>query len=131
MPHSSWWCVSYDLNAETMLRRWQFLTFMCDVLIGNAAVFDYASGGPCFGAADLVIGQGTAAVMGGFAGPDMEDTSINAGSLRSGRSSLGGSYEFVNGWPVRGDFQLVQLEVYCNAAIKDFESSSGPSWWPF
>ena len=84
---------------------------------GNAAVFDYATGGPCFGAADLVIGEPKAAVMGGFAGPDMMDSSVNAGSLKGGRSTVGGSYDFVNGWPVRGKFELVQLEVYCNAAI--------------
>ena len=35
---------------------------------GNAAVFDYATGGPCFGSADLMIGSPQAAVMGGFAG---------------------------------------------------------------
>jgi len=97
---------------------------------GNAAVFDYATGGPCFGAADLVIGEPKAAIMGGFAGPDMMDTSIGAGSLRSGRSAVGGSYGFTKGWPVRGEFQLVQLEVYCNAAI-NVASSSTPSWWPF
>ena len=97
---------------------------------GNAAVFDYATGGPCFGAADLVIGEPKAAIMGGFAGPDMMDTSIGAGSLRSGRSAVGGSYGFAKDWPVRGEFQLVQLEVYCNAAI-NVARSSGPSWWPF
>lgn len=100
--------------------------------IGNAAIFDYATGGPCFGAADLVIGEPKAAVMGGFAGPDMMDTSANAGSLREGRSSIGGSYDPIKGWPARGGFQLVQLEVYCNAAISDYSSGgSGPSWWPF
>ena len=61
----------------------------------------------------------------------MMDTSIGAGSLRSGRSSVGGSYAFTKGWPVRGEFQLVQLEVYCNAAINVASSTSGPSWWPF
>ena len=35
---------------------------------GNAAIFDYATGGPWFGSADLLIGSPQAAVMGGFAG---------------------------------------------------------------
>ena len=101
---------------------------------GNAAVFDYATGGPCFGAADLVIGEPKAAVMGGFAGPDVMDTSFNAGNLKEGRCSVGGSYQLVGktGFPVRGNFQLVQLEVYCNAAIADSPTGSGaPGWWPF
>ena len=32
--------------------------------------FDYARGGPQFGAADLIIGAPLSPVMGGFAGPD-------------------------------------------------------------
>jgi len=99
---------------------------------GNAAIFDYATGGPNFGSADLVFGAPQAAVMGGFAGPDMEDTSINAGNLKSGSSSPGGAYEDVSGWPMRGDFQLAEIEVYCNANIKAAGTTSGtPSWWPF
>lgn len=35
---------------------------------GNAAVFDYATAGPNFGASDLQIGPPKAAVLGGFAG---------------------------------------------------------------
>jgi hypothetical protein len=101
----------------------------CPVLSGgNAAVFDYASGGPCFGAADLQIGSPLAAVMGGFAGPDMEDTRVNAGSLKQGRSSAGGAFD-VSGWPVRGEFQLAEVECYCNAEI--VPSSGGASWWRF
>ena len=72
--------------------------------------------------------------MGGFAGPDMEDTSINAGNLREGRCSGFMSYELPGnqGFPVRGTFQLCQLEVYCNAQFKDASSSSrGQTWWPF
>jgi hypothetical protein len=73
--------------------------------------------------------------MGGFAGPDAMDTSSNAGNLREGRCSVGGSYQSVGktAWPVRGKFQLVQLEVYCNAAIADSSStgSGAPGWWPF
>jgi hypothetical protein len=105
---------------------------------GNAAIFDYATGGPFFGASDLIFGEPQAAVMGGFAGPSMEDAGINAGNLKRGRSSLGFSYQLpVDGkWPVRGEFQLVQLEVYCNSAtISDAYSSTttsaSPSWWPF
>jgi hypothetical protein len=100
-------------------------------LVGNAAIFDYATGGPCFGAADLIIGEPKAAVMGGFAGPDSMDISSSAGSLKEGKCSIGGTYDVVGNWPVRGSFQLVQLEVYCNAAIAADSSSEGPSWWPF
>lgn len=47
----------------------------CPVLSGgNAAIFDFATGGPQFGSSDLIIGPKQAAVMGGFAGPDAEDT---------------------------------------------------------
>ena len=99
-------------------------------LLGNAAIFDYATGGPCFGASDLIIGPPKAAVMGGFTGPDMQDTSMIAGNLREGRcNAFGGSYE-LNGkkyfWPIRGSFQLVQLEAYCNTAI--IQSSSRRMW---
>lgn len=114
-----------------------FLWFMkgnqpvkCPVLSGgNAAVFDYAAGGPCFGAADLQLGAPQAAVMGGFAGPDSEDTSTNAGSLKQGSSSVGGAYESRSGFPARGKFQVAEVEVYCNADI--IPSSSNGSWWPF
>ena len=113
-----------------------FISDFCLVYVyftGNAAVFDYATGGPCFGAADLIIGEPKAAIMGGFAGPDVMDTSVNAGSLKEGRCSVGGTYNVdrATSWPVRGNFQLVQLEVYCNANVADISSGSGPSWWPF
>jgi hypothetical protein len=101
---------------------------------GNAAIFDYATGGPCFGASDLIIGEPKAAVMGGFAGPDMEDTSINAGNLKNGKCSGFTTYELTGrrDFPVRGTFQLCQLEVYCNAQFKDSSASSaGTSWWSF
>lgn len=105
----------------------------CPVLSGgNAAIFDYATGGPNFGAADLVIGSPQAAVLGGFAGPDMEDTSITAGNLREGSSSAGGAYDVPNGWPVRGKFGAVEIEVYCNGNIKPSGGSGGGfSLWPF
>lgn len=104
----------------------------CPVLAGgNAAVFDYATGGPAFGAADLSIGSPKAAVMGGFAGPDMEDTAINAGNLKEGSSSIGGAYEVVKGWPVGGKFALTELEVYVNADIAKPSKNGGGGWWPF
>ena len=79
---------------------------------GNCAVFDYATSGPCFGAADLLIGPPRAAVLGGFAGPDPEDLSTSAGSLRQCQSSVGSTYEFHPSWPVRGATRLVDVEVY-------------------
>ena len=91
----------------------------CPVLPGgNAAVFDFATGGPQFGASDLIIGSPQAAVMGGFAGPDMQDTKKNAGNLRQGISVLGGAYQRTPGWLVGGKFSLAQVEVYCNANIQ-------------
>jgi hypothetical protein len=107
----------------------QFNSHALSPISGNAAVFDYATGGPCFGAADLSIGSPKAAVMGGFAGPDMMDSTINAGNLKEGFSSLGGAYDFVKGWPVGGKFQLAELEVYCNINVKKDAPSS--EWWPF
>jgi TLD len=116
----------------------------CPILTGgNAALFDYATGGPCFGASDFILGAPRAAVMGGFAGPDLMDTRINAGNLQVGNSNLGGAYQKDQKWPVRGSFQVVQVEVYCNADIvaeeeerqrrrKSKGSGSGSSnWWPF
>ncbi|CAB9513760.1 TLD [Seminavis robusta] len=79
----------------------------------NAGVYDYATGGPNFGAEDLVLGAPQAAIMGGFAGPDMENVSANAGNLKQGRCSFSGAYDFSNQWPIRGRFQLVEVEVYC------------------
>eukprot|EP00553_Chaetoceros_curvisetus_P009252 CAMPEP_0204615172 /NCGR_PEP_ID=MMETSP0717-20131115/2731_1 /ASSEMBLY_ACC=CAM_ASM_000666 /TAXON_ID=230516 /ORGANISM="Chaetoceros curvisetus" /LENGTH=216 /DNA_ID=CAMNT_0051628039 /DNA_START=276 /DNA_END=926 /DNA_ORIENTATION=- len=107
---------------------------ICPVLSGgNAAIFDYATGGPQFGSADLIIGPPKAAVLGGFAGPDMEDTSANAGSLKSGTSTFGGAYEDVKGWP-RGSHRFVEIEVYMNGNVtpSSFGVSSGKSiFWPF
>jgi len=80
---------------------------------GNAAIFDYATGGPNFGSVDLQIGPPQAAIMGGFAGPDMEDTSTNAGSLRSCKATPGLAYDTDSRWPVRGTCVLVDVEVYC------------------
>lgn len=103
----------------------------CPVLAGgNAAVFDFATGGPQFGSSDLIVGPPKAAVMGGFAGPDMEDTSINAGSLKTGSSTFCSAYKDVNGWP-RGSHRFVEVEVYCNGNIYPSSGGSGFSLWPF
>lgn len=80
---------------------------------GNCAIFDYATSGPCFGAADLFIGIPKAAIMGGFTGPDMEDISKSAGSLRQCKSSVGATYDYNNAWPIRGSARLSEVEVYC------------------
>jgi TLD len=80
---------------------------------GNCAVFDYATSGPCFGAADLIIGPPQAAIMGGFAGPDAEDISKSAGSLRQCKSSVGATYDYDRAWPIRGSARLSEVEVYC------------------
>jgi hypothetical protein len=82
---------------------------------GNTAIYDIASAGPTFGAADLCIGPPRAAVMGGFTGPSVENTRSVSGNLQQGKSSVGGCYNFVKGWPVVGKFSLVEVEVYCNA----------------
>ncbi|KAF0896745.1 hypothetical protein E2562_027270 [Oryza meyeriana var. granulata] len=55
----------------------------------GAALFDYARGGPQFGADGLLIGPPLTAVMGVFTGPD---SSAGVGDLRSARSRLGLSY---------------------------------------
>lgn len=107
----------------------------CPVLSGgNAAIFDYATGGPQFGSADLIIGPPKAAIMGGFAGPDMEDSSINAGSLQQGRSSVGGAYDMVGRWPMGGTFSLVEVEIYVNGNIGQVKGNGGVFGgfkWPF
>ena len=103
----------------------------CPVLSGgNAAIFDYASGGPQFGSADLIIGKPEAPVMGGFAGPDAEDTSINAGNLRKGSANFGGAYGG-SSFPIGGAFKIVEVEVYCNGNIKQMKNSGGFNLWPF
>lgn len=55
----------------------------------GAALFDYARGGPQFGADGLLIGAPLAPVMGGFSGPD---TNSGVGILTKGKSRLGLSY---------------------------------------
>lgn len=55
----------------------------------GAALFDYARGGPQFGADGLLIGPPLAPVMGVFTGPD---SSSGVGDLRLAKSRLGLSY---------------------------------------
>jgi len=57
----------------------------------DAAVFDFARGGPQWGADGLVIGPPTASVMGGMAGPD--GIVDGRGSLREAKSRLGLTYK--------------------------------------
>jgi hypothetical protein len=59
----------------------------------------------------------------------MEDVSINAGNLKEGSSSLGYAYRALPGWPVRGRFQLVELEVYVNAELR--KEKTKLNIWPF
>jgi hypothetical protein len=68
--------------------------------------------------------------MGGFAGPGLMDTRVNAGNLKRGRSSGLMAYEEEGRFPIRGDFQLTELEVYCNDEFKGLSPAKG-SWWPF
>ena len=87
----------------------------CPILVGgNTAIYDYSTGGPNFGSADLALGSPRAAVMGGFTGPDLENTATTAGNLRQGKASVGGCYEYKRGWPVAGAFSLTEVEIYCN-----------------
>mmetsp|Transcript_29833 Transcript_29833/g.70942 ORF Transcript_29833/g.70942 Transcript_29833/m.70942 type:complete len:227 (+) Transcript_29833:193-873(+) len=80
----------------------------CPILTGgNTAIYDYSTGGPNFGSADLVIGKPKAQVMGGFSGPSLENLSTNAGDLRKGKSSVGSCYDYRKGWPVAGGFSVV------------------------
>lgn len=57
----------------------------------EAALFDYARGGPQWGADALVIGPPQAPVMGGIAGPDSQ--TLGAGDLHTAKSRLGLAYE--------------------------------------
>ena len=85
----------------------------------GAALFDYARGGPQFGADGLLIGPPLAPVMGGFAGPD---TNSGVGDLRQSKSRLGLSYakrkdgkESVFGDESRAALQ--EVEVFCSPKI--------------
>ncbi|XP_057977108.1 uncharacterized protein LOC131164140 [Malania oleifera] len=85
----------------------------------GAALFDYARGGPQFGADGLLIGPPLAPVMGGFSGPD---TNSGVGDLRQAKSRLGLSYakredgkESIFGDEFRATLQEVQ--VFCSPEI--------------
>eukprot|EP00262_Sarcandra_glabra_P018342 TRINITY_DN6533_c0_g1_i1.p1 TRINITY_DN6533_c0_g1~~TRINITY_DN6533_c0_g1_i1.p1 ORF type:complete len:238 (+),score=24.15 TRINITY_DN6533_c0_g1_i1:25-714(+) len=85
----------------------------------GAALFDYARGGPQFGADGLLIGPPLAPVMGGFAGPD---TNSGIGDLRQAKSRLGLSYakredgkESLFGDESRAT--LVEVLVFCSPQI--------------
>ncbi|XP_065879047.1 uncharacterized protein [Euphorbia lathyris] len=85
----------------------------------GAALFDYARGGPQFGADGLLIGPPLAPVMGGFAGPD---TNSGVGDLRQAKSRLGLSYakradgkESIFGDESRATLEEVQ--VFCSPQI--------------
>uniref|UniRef100_K7MLU1 Aluminum-activated malate transporter family protein n=3 Tax=Glycine subgen. Soja TaxID=1462606 RepID=K7MLU1_SOYBN len=85
----------------------------------GAALFDYARGGPQFGADGLLIGPPLAPVMGGFAGPD---TNSGIGDLRQAKSRLGLSYakredgkESIFGDESRAT--LEEVEVFCSPQI--------------
>ncbi|KAB1215884.1 hypothetical protein CJ030_MR4G010991 [Morella rubra] len=77
----------------------------------GAALFDYARGGPQFGADGLLIGPPLAPVMGGFAGPD---TNSGIGNLRQAKSRLGLSYAKRED----GKESLFGDESYTNKAFK-------------
>lgn len=85
----------------------------------GAALFDYARGGPQFGADGLLIGPPLAPVMGGFAGPD---TNSGVGDLRQAKSRLGLSYAKREDGKdsLFGDeykATLEEVQVFCNPQI--------------
>ncbi|GAX15783.1 hypothetical protein FisN_3Lh226 [Fistulifera solaris] len=83
------------------------------VQANGPALFDYASAGPCFGTTDLLIGPPQAAVLGGFAGPNMENEP--PGSLQVATILPGQTYDTDARWNVRGyKIRLQEVEVYCS-----------------
>ncbi|KAK4787717.1 hypothetical protein SAY86_011550 [Trapa natans] len=85
----------------------------------GAALFDYARGGPQFGADGLLIGPPLTPVMGVFTGPD---SSSGVGDLRQAKSRLGLSYakrkdgkESIFGDETRAAIDEVQ--VFCSPQI--------------
>ncbi|KAG0499776.1 hypothetical protein HPP92_004467 [Vanilla planifolia] len=85
----------------------------------GAALFDYARGGPQFGADGLLIGPPLAPVMGGFTGPD---TNSGVGDLRWAKSRLGLSYARREDGKrsIFGDeprATLVEVQVFCSPQI--------------
>ncbi|KAI4315141.1 hypothetical protein L6164_027984 [Bauhinia variegata] len=112
----------YD-TFDAFLFYWEDLESELIILpkIGGsgAALFDYARGGPQFGADGLLIGPPLAPVMGGFAGPD---TNSGIGDLRQAKSRLGLSYakrkdgkESLFGDESRAT--LEEVEVFCSPQI--------------
>lgn len=85
----------------------------------GAALFDYARGGPQFGADGLLIGPPLSPVMGGFAGPD---TNSGVGDLRQAKSRLGLSYAKrpdgrVSIFGDESRATLQQILVFCSSQI--------------
>ncbi|KAK8952332.1 hypothetical protein KSP39_PZI004509 [Platanthera zijinensis] len=87
----------------------------------GAALFDYARGGPQFGADGLLIGPPMAPVMGGFAGPE---TNSGVGDLRRAKSRLGLSYarradgrDSIFGDEARAT--MAEVQVFCCPKIAD------------
>ncbi|KAJ4848021.1 hypothetical protein Tsubulata_009354 [Turnera subulata] len=85
----------------------------------GAALFDYARGGPQFGADGLLIGPPLSPVMGVFTGPD---ASSGIGDLRQAKSRLGLSYakredgkESIFGDESKATLEEVQ--VFCSPQI--------------
>ncbi|KAJ3675769.1 hypothetical protein LUZ60_004811 [Juncus effusus] len=85
----------------------------------GAALFDYARGGPQFGADGLLIGPPLTPVMGVFTGPD---ASSGVGDLRQAKSRLGLSYakrkdgkESLFGDEAKAT--LVEVQVFCSPQI--------------
>ncbi|KAJ0977310.1 hypothetical protein J5N97_012784 [Dioscorea zingiberensis] len=85
----------------------------------GAALFDYARGGPQFGADGLLIGPPLSPVMGVFTGPD---ASSGVGDLRQAKSRLGLSYakredgkDSLFGDVARAT--LVEVQVFCSPQI--------------
>ncbi|CAM6101533.1 unnamed protein product [Calypogeia fissa] len=87
----------------------------------GAALFDFARGGPQFGADGLLIGAPLSPVMGGLSGPET-DSDQAQGQLSEARSRLGLSYaKRPDGKDsLFGDDKkatLVEIEVFCSPAI--------------
>ena len=106
---------------------------------GDGCIYDLAKGGPQFGASDLIVGRPKAATMGGFTGPDTEDTISAQGDLRTATSSPGSSYERDPSWPASAiaSGKLRDVSCWVNAdlarstAPAEFSLPKPPGWWPF